>query len=70
MPFGLRNRVGPKNRVLDVDGGQHLSMRKGNYEGEGAAHCKAYEYSVVRSDTYTISLPHLKAATTKNKRKN
>jgi len=37
-PFGLGTWIGPKNHVLD--GVQHLSMGRRNYEGEGATHCK------------------------------
>jgi len=38
IPFGLRTRVGPRNHVLD--GGPDLPMGRGNFEGEGASHCK------------------------------
>jgi len=38
MPFGLNTWVGPRNHVLD--GGPHPPMGRGNFEGEGAAHCK------------------------------
>jgi len=32
IPFGLRTRMGPRNRVLD---GIQISMQKGNFEGDG-----------------------------------
>jgi len=38
MLFGLRTRVGPRNHVLD--GGPDPPMQRGNFEGEGASHCK------------------------------
>jgi len=34
IPFGLRTRVGPGNRV-----GVQISLVRGNFEGEGSAHC-------------------------------
>jgi len=34
MPFGLRTRVGPRNHVLD--GGPHLLMARGNFEGRSS----------------------------------
>jgi len=39
MPFGLRTRVGPRNRVLGV----HIPMARGNFGGR-AAHCKYMDF--------------------------
>ena len=36
-PFGLWTLVGPRNHVLDRGPDP---LRKGTFEGEGAAHCK------------------------------
>ena len=36
--FGLWTREGPRNYILG--GGQDLPIRRGNFEGEGAACCK------------------------------
>jgi len=33
MPFGLRTRVGPRNKILDE--GSDFPMGRGNFEGEG-----------------------------------
>jgi len=38
MPFGLRTWVVPGNHVLDW--GPDPPMGRGNFEGEGASHCK------------------------------
>jgi len=37
MPFGLWTLVGQRNHVLD---GVQIPMGRGNFEVEGAAHCK------------------------------
>jgi len=38
MLFRLRTRLSPENHVLD--GAQDSPMETGNFEGEGASHCK------------------------------
>jgi len=43
MPFGLRTWIGPGNHVLD--GGADARMGRGNFEGEGASHCKVQGHS-------------------------
>ena len=44
MPFGLRTRLGPWNHVLDGSPDLHTTedplVGRGNFEGEGAAHCE------------------------------
>ena len=45
MPFGLRSRVGPRNHVLD--GGQHLPIVRGNFEGEKGRPIVKYRHSAV-----------------------
>ena len=38
IPFPFRTRVGTGNHVLD--GGLDIRIGRGNFEGEGASHCK------------------------------
>jgi len=38
IPFAMRSQVGPGKHVLD--GGPDPPMGRGNFEGEGASHCK------------------------------
>ena len=45
MPFGLRTRVGPRNRVLD--GVPDAPMEWVMLMGERASHCKVYRHSAV-----------------------
>jgi len=43
IPFGLRTRVGPENRVLD--GGPIPPMGRGTFVGKGASYCKVQGHS-------------------------
>ena len=47
MPFGLRTLVDPRNHVLD---GSRYPMARGNFYGEGAAHCKLEMWANAKRD--------------------